>query len=62
VSSTPTAGYLLVCADGQTHHEGSRVPTAETEQCARDAAAFMDEDRDGGPWTCGPHTVAQACR
>lgn len=50
----------LRCADGALHIEHGQVVTGETEQCTREAGEFMDEPRDDSPWSCGPHTVAEA--
>lgn len=54
-----TAAWVLVCESGFVHVEPGGMPTAETERCALDAAAFMDERSDDSPWTCGPHTVRE---
>jgi hypothetical protein len=50
---------VIVCANGADHRDYGvgKVSRAAYEQAARDAADFMDAERDNSPWECGPHTV-----
>lgn len=50
--------WVVVCANGTEHRDYGlgEVSVAVSEQAGRDAAAFMDEDRDSSPWDCGPHS------
>jgi hypothetical protein len=54
--------WMIFCADGTGHRDYGvgQIKLAVSEQAARDAAEFMDEDRENSPWQCGPHTVAEA--
>jgi hypothetical protein len=52
--------YRVICADGSPHRDYGVGPISEavSERAARDAADFMDDERDSSPWECGPHSVA----
>lgn len=54
--------WVIVCANGDDHRDYGvgKVSGAAYEQAARDAAEFMDAERESSPWTCGPHTTAPA--